>query len=582
MITFVLWVVLWTAGTRVTSPDLFLHVHLGETILDCRCLPRADDWSYTHRGKRWHLNAWVGSLLIGAAHRFGAEEGLLAFKLAAVWAAFWLMAGVAAARLGTGWGALLLAGSGLYAARHFFDINPLMMGFLLFLLLLRLLLAASPRRLLQAPPLMLLWVNAHPSFPLGIVMLTLFVLGCPRSERALRRAGLLALIGSLLLLWLNPSGLPGILYPAGLQLQRTIFAQTQQNWQPTLPFGPGLFGYSILLFLGSFVLVFALFSPPKNAEAGVVARWRFALMMGWTLLFFSLTAVRHTAFYALFFPALFAWAWPGQSRQATCAPVAGRGPLLAASLLVFPFFTAASARSSHLSFSFLTGADRFPAEAAAYIEQRGLPPPLFHEYDWGNFLAYRLSPGYGVFIDGRADTLYPADFYGRTLEAWSNPAVFNDLARTFGFRTVVLYRDRPLARRLRASPAWKEVYHDHLSVIFVRRDAYRNRFDIESPDDRPDGFYRLFLLGKEAFEREDAAGAERFWRAASVVAPALLTPYQNIGFLRLRQGDRPGARRAFLRCLHHDPWHPPCLKGYRRAGGSPWQVWLFRLLKQVG
>jgi len=52
----------------------------------------------------------------------------------------------------------------------------------------------------------------------------------------------------------------------------------------------------------------------------------------------------------------------------------------------------------------------FPRGAVEFLERNPLPGRLFHVYAWGGYLLYRL-PDRPVFIDGRAHTVYPAEFF---------------------------------------------------------------------------------------------------------------------------------------------------------------------------
>ncbi len=112
----------------------------------------------------------------------------------------------------------------------------------------------------------------------------------------------------------------------------------------------------------------------------------------------------------------------------------------------------------------------FPDKAAAYIEDANAPTNLYHPYEWGGYLIWRLYPGYRAFIDGRA--LMPISEHFEVQNAgprWSEILRHRDLS-TVLFWPMLPYKKRvpPIVFALARDPGWRAVYWDTRSLVFVR------------------------------------------------------------------------------------------------------------------
>jgi tetratricopeptide (TPR) repeat protein len=130
----------------------------------------------------------------------------------------------------------------------------------------------------------------------------------------------------------------------------------------------------------------------------------------------------------------------------------------------------------------LFGADPswwYPERAANFIKREHLPQNIFHDYSLGGYLTWRIGPEYPDFVDGRyipfgnelfdeqrlLASLGPdSPEWLRAADRWHfNTAIFS-VARYAGLGTFAL-------EEFCASNAWKPVYLDDVSIIFVRNSA---------------------------------------------------------------------------------------------------------------
>jgi tetratricopeptide (TPR) repeat protein len=120
----------------------------------------------------------------------------------------------------------------------------------------------------------------------------------------------------------------------------------------------------------------------------------------------------------------------------------------------------------------------FPERAAAFIERENIPGQIFNSYPLGGYLIWRLGPKYRDYIDGRTIPFAPK-LIERNLKLMATPpdssewqreaqdrginAIFVPLGRNNGLHLF------PVLRQFCASDAWRPVYLDEVSAVFVRR-----------------------------------------------------------------------------------------------------------------
>lgn len=118
----------------------------------------------------------------------------------------------------------------------------------------------------------------------------------------------------------------------------------------------------------------------------------------------------------------------------------------------------------------------FPERAAAFLQREQLPGNVFHDYSLGGYLSWRMGPEFRTYIDGRAVPFGEAIFFKhRTLMAlhpdsteWMTEAnqrniqiIFHSVARYGGLGSF------PLGAYCQ-SKNWRLVYLDSTAAIFLR------------------------------------------------------------------------------------------------------------------
>jgi hypothetical protein len=117
--------------------------------------------------------------------------------------------------------------------------------------------------------------------------------------------------------------------------------------------------------------------------------------------------------------------------------------------------------------------ERVPSRALAHMRTRGRPTRLYNAYNFGGYLLWERFPDAGVFVDGRAITLYPPNFLAEFERAYAEPRTFEALAARYAIDGVLLpsasAKSRKLLAYLRANPHYELTYADEVASVFELR-----------------------------------------------------------------------------------------------------------------
>ena len=199
--------------------DTLWQIRTGEWILDHRAIPAVDPFSFTAGDKPWFAHEWLAEVLLALAHRAGGMAGVMTLAAAAAG----LTAAVLLHRLRQflpGIYAVLGLIVALSNAAPSMLARPHLLAWPCLVLWCGGLVAARARRTAPSPallPVMLLWVNLHGSFILGLLLPLPFLLEALLDKGAdakrVLRPWALFLLGAWAIALANPEGLGGVLFP---------------------------------------------------------------------------------------------------------------------------------------------------------------------------------------------------------------------------------------------------------------------------------------------------------------------------------------------------------------------------------
>lgn len=460
-----------TAARAVTDPDIWWHLRTGQLVLQNHAVFHSDPYSYTRFGHPWTNHEWLSDVLIFSLYRIAGWAGLIVAFAALVSATLMLVflrctgrpyiAGIV-----TAWGAI--AGTAVWGVR------PQMLS----LFLASLLLLAHDRWDRQSGkwwlvvPAMLLWVNLHAGFALGIALLVLFMAGDALDAAfglvawAPARAGLrnlaLVLLACLAVIPVNPYGVRMYWYPlatlGSASMQKYIAEWFSPNFHQA--------EYSPLLFFLLAVFAGLAISPRRlrPSQALFLAAGSLA----------ALYSVRHIPIFVLLAaPVLagLAQGWLEQHRpsfgQVSQRPTPAR-MLLNAALLVTACALAVFQVRRVIIRQPETEAATFPAAAVSFLKNQPLPGNLLNHYNWGGYLIWKLYPQHRVFIDGRAD-LYADSLMDEFATSYYVKNHWEQPLDRWQIQTVILPPDAALVQMLQRKQNWMRIYADSQAVMFRRK-----------------------------------------------------------------------------------------------------------------
>lgn len=480
------------ATRNVGDPDFGWHLRTGQQIVQTHTIPHADIYSHTRLGMTWTAHEWLSEVLIYTIYRGSGWIGLIATFAALVAFGFWIVFRRSEGRpyiagLATLWAAT--------ATIPFWGVRPQIFSLLLASIFLYLLERFDRTRragiLWWMPVLMVLWVNLHGGYALGLALIGIALLGevlkaifrpdDAGESLAAARTLAIVLLGCAIAALANPNGYRIFLYPL-----ETLSSPSQQafiyEWKSPDFHLPRMQPFAALL-VGSFALM------ALSGKRTPVRDFLLLILTGYSALHSS----RHIPIFALVAAPVVA--------ASVHALVVGRGWQLAADRAVNPHlpkpgrYGAPSAgsilparkaiahgaiavlllaacavrlvRTAHAQPAF--EARELPASAIAYIQQQHPPGRIFNSYEWGGYLIWHLYPEYRVFVDGRAD-VYGDTFLEEFVHTYRAENDWRDVLRRFHVNTVILPPHAPLAILLQEEPSWQTAFGDQQAVILVRRE----------------------------------------------------------------------------------------------------------------
>jgi hypothetical protein len=449
------------AARNVTDPDVWWHLKAGQYIAEHGSVPHTDPFSYTRAGQPWVAHEWLTELLLYGIERIAGWGGLIIVFSAVLSAAFLLL------YLRCGSDPYVAGVAALYAAWAtipVWGVRPQVLSLLLTSLWLFILERSerNPKLLWWTPPLMLLWVNLHAGFALGLALSALFLTGewieqlmgaQPRSPRL--KSAAFTLLLSLLIVPLNPNGLRMFLYPietlrsAAMQNYIAEWASPNFHRADYMPF--------LLVVLGTFAL--------SGSRPRLRPRELLLLIVS---LYAGLCSIRMMPLFVLIAVPLICQRlaeWPTTRPLQRLRPRADSGTLFNAVIVLamaafagFHIFQVVKRQPQ-------AEAQHFPARAATFLRTHPAGR-IFNHYDWGGYLVWRLYPSTPVFIDGRAD-LYGEKLLNQFAETYQFKGAWRRPLQDWNIDTVLVPVDSALATGLRNSPGWSVSYEDIQAVVFT-------------------------------------------------------------------------------------------------------------------
>jgi hypothetical protein len=456
-----------------------MHILVGQTILRSGHIPLYDSYSYSAQGLPWHNHEWLAQAAFALSYQCW---GVLGLKLIRLLCAATMIFALAFGLKQTGASiriqrtTLVLTAAALTTQIQF---RPQLFTFAMLSIVMATLAAETyrgPAHLWPLVPMFSLWANLHGGYTiglgaLGIAAVVFTVQDMMEGVRPTRglRLGCVTILGVVATL-LNPLGIAiwtSVFHSVSNPLIRVII----NDWIP-------LSKTVLLLWHASKIRLLELVLPVALFAAFFCSVFRAptlddaALTIIATIFIgaaFYMTRNLALAVIALAIPFAHHLALgPSKCARSRIDSTADRSDLHPASMTcaIAIVVLAGGVLSPRLPTW-----DRVPLGATSFMRQHGLHGNILNEFEWGNFLVWHLAPGSRVFVDGRAELVYPdsvlrkyAIFHYRLPGATH---VLDDYRHDF----ILIKSETSAYRVVESDRRWKIVYEDGVAALFAPTSA---------------------------------------------------------------------------------------------------------------
>jgi len=477
-VAILLVLVLGTAEGLLGDGDTGYHIKTGEVILDTGRVPRTDIYSFITPPLKWTAHEWLSEVFMAGVFRAAGLTGVVVFFALLLAATHWLL--YVALRQKSDdillctvvtLLATVTASSHWLARPHVFSM-PLT---LLWYHLLDRFQYNDKATLKYLPMLMLLWVNLHGGFMLGIVLLLIYLvgnfaysvtaspakaLGYRAKVKALGLTTFLTIAACLI----NPVGIDIFWFPLRVTSDRFIMDWVIEfmspNFHQALPFK-----YMFMAMIAALALSPARLNLIEGALLTLVS-------------YMALYSVRHVAVFAIVGAPILLRLCSGlitqlpkrlsefyQARRNIFvdldAQLVGKlWPVLGVSLVI----GLAALGALRVKFSDKT----FPVAAVEFLKREKLGGNMFNNDEFGDYVIFSVWPQYKVFADGRSD-MYGAKHGGPYLKVAGLQPGWKEVLQRYDIAWIFFQTKTALSAALVEEPEWHPIYSDKVATIFVRK-----------------------------------------------------------------------------------------------------------------
>ncbi len=460
------------------NQDLGRHLITGEIILKTFSVPKTNLFSYTYPNFPFVNHHWLSEVFYSISFQIIGFNGLLALNTALILLSFGLIIAFVYKKINA---ITFLFCSLLYLPILFerTDVRPESFSFLflsLFIFILYKFREKFTKWILILPFIELLWINMHIYFPIGIVVLFLFLIDAiapfiqnlfqdfdsNQIPKPVQKNNIFILffilMASTLFTLANPNGLKGALYPLevfqnygySIQENQNIFFLWNYSHNPAILF----FAVSVIL-----LFLFSIISHKITCSAALLISIFFSIL--------ALTAIRNFPLFV--FATLIPFA-KSLSNVKLSLPKHIKTVFVVFLLGLSAFEVQQVYAKNGFGFGVATGAK----QGVDFFIKQDLKGPIFNNFDIGSYLIYRLYPKEKVFVDGRPEA-YPSRFFQETyLPIQIDEKKFELVDKQYNFNTIFFsHTDQtPWAekflKQITQNNQWRLVYLDDFTAIWTK------------------------------------------------------------------------------------------------------------------
>lgn len=412
--------------------DLWGRMAAGRLTMSQGSVPRKDVFAYVPTKPLWVDHEWLSGVVFHEVHRRFGGGGLLVLRASLGVGAMALL--FHAARGVSPWTLALLSLAAWPLLAQGFNSVVRAQSFTFFFFALTLFVLERKGSRFALVPVVALWANLHGGFVLGPLLIVAY---------GFYRLAAASLVASLL----NPYGIEYWRYlGSALLMPRPEIVE----WRSA-----NLLGAGDLHIQGALALVLFLLWGRRPRPAHVVALGGAALA--------SLLHVRFAPLLGMVIVVTLGSSWDvifAKRRHHLTLPAM----VLALGLVVVG--CAVSWLRRDLSLRMRVPSDRYPVVAVERLKgERGNLAVFFN---WGEYALYHLYPDVLVSVDGRYETVYPAEVVRANWELTRGAPGSLTFLETYAAHFALYPRNTGASRSLATDARWSLWYEDESSVLFRR------------------------------------------------------------------------------------------------------------------
>jgi hypothetical protein len=464
-------------GGLLGDGDTGYHIRAGEFILDTLSIPRQDIFSYLTPPLHWTAHEWLSEVIMALVHRASGLTGVVVFFAFMIAATYSLLFRVLRKEkfnvlLTVVILVLVLASSQIHwlARPHIFS--------LFFMIIWYHLLDDyqyhNRNRLYFLPALMVLWVNLHGGYIIGLLLLGIYLFSDvmiwwrvndeDKPEYVGKVKGFsLIFLACIMVSLVNPYGYQILLFPFQLSSNREIIDYVSEFQSPNFH-EPIIFTYLFLFALATFAL--------SKKRLNIIE-----LILVLLFTYMSLFSARYIPLFGIIVAPIVIKQFDFMIREAHGSFADGlkkRADRIAS--------TDASAQGylwpgiavvAIVIFLAVSGAGYSfdekikPVAAAEFLDRERLEGHMFNNDEFGDYVIYRLYPEYRVFIDGRLD-MYGKDILKEYYQVIRLEPEWETVLKKYDVNYIFYNSKTALSQFLLERDDWKLIYSDPVANIFMR------------------------------------------------------------------------------------------------------------------
>ena len=459
--------VIYFFSFNTADPDLWGHLMFGKDILANNSIPRMDIYSYTAYGMDWINHEWLSELLMYGIFNLVGSPGLLVGKtiigLLIVTALSVISFNRKSRTLSYGIVFVLC----IFIMSPGFMTRPQLMTFLFtsfFLLVFHLYFEKSINLLWTLPLIMILWVNSHGGFLIGLGMFPVIVV-CEiisflkRSDEKHRFPNLILwLILTEASIFINPYGLSILtfLYES-LSVPRSI-----SEWSPI-----EIFNFSHLRFkILAFSTVISIFLAKKKNRTWEIVIIGIAMV-------YAFLHQRHTPIFAIVVAPFLSEKLSEIEKgirfenkiQSTISYI-----LLNIFIIFLIGYQVSGTAGKYLrtGFNIIVDPLIYPVHAVRFLKENRIKGNVLLPFEWGEYVIWKLYPDNRVSIDGRFRTVYPEDILDDHLQKLNDSGRFEDVLDKYPTDILLIPRKLYFKDLNSFQERWVYAYSDQAALIFFK------------------------------------------------------------------------------------------------------------------